>query len=91
MTKSQRIFFSHYLGRTFPRCKSRIRFHKSILKLIAVVLSAQTTDIGGNKVTKGFKYPPLNDLMHADVEDVHGLIQGKRMVYTKINLKINHH
>jgi len=77
MTKSQRIFFSHYLEELFPDAKAELDFTNHFELIVAVVLSAQTTDIAVNKVTKGLfhKYPTPYDLMHADVNDVMSLIQ----------------
>lgn len=72
MTKSQRIFFSHYLEELFPDARAELDFTNHFELLVAVVLSAQTTDIAVNKVTKNLfrKYPTPYDLMDADVDDV---------------------
>lgn len=72
MTKSQRIFFSHYLEELFPDAKAELDFTNHFELLVAVVLSAQTTDIAVNKVTKDLfrKYPTPFELMDADLEDV---------------------
>lgn|SRR5690554_3385703 len=85
MTKSQRIFFSHYLEELFPDAKAELDFTNNFELIVAVVLSAQTTDIAVNKVTKDLfrKYPTPNDLMHADVEDVMDTIKTIGLYKTK--------
>ncbi|CDR31305.1 Endonuclease III [Acholeplasma oculi] len=85
MTKSQRIFFSHYLEELFPDAKAELNFTNHFELIVAVVLSAQTTDIAVNKVTKELfkKYPTPNDLMHADIQDVMRLIQSIGLYKTK--------
>ena len=85
MTKSQRIFFSHYLEELFPDAKAELDFTNNFELIVAVVLSAQTTDIAVNKVTKDLfkKYPTPNDLMHADVEDVMETIKTIGLYKTK--------
>src|SRR5690606_28281071 len=85
MTKSQLIFFSHYLEELFPDAKAELDFTNHFELIVAVVLSAQTTDIAVNKVTKELfkKYPTPNDLMHADIQDVMRLIQSIGLYKTK--------
>lgn len=85
MTKSQRIFFSHYLEELFPDAKAELDFTNNFELIVAVVLSAQTTDIAVNKVTKDLfkKYPTPNDLMHADVEHVMETIKTIGLYKTK--------
>ena len=85
MTKSQRIFFSHYLEELFPDAKAELDFTNNFELIVAVVLSAQTTDIAVNKVTKDLfkEYPTPNDLMHADVEDVMETIKTIGLYKTK--------
>lgn len=85
MTKSQRIFFSHYLEELFPDAKAELDFTNNFELIVAVVLSAQTTDIAVNKVTKDLfrKYPTPNDLMHADVDDVMDTIKTIGLYKTK--------
>ncbi|WP_264229945.1 endonuclease III [Acholeplasma laidlawii] len=85
MTKSQRIFFSHYLEELFPDAKAELDFTNNFELIVAVVLSAQTTDIAVNKVTKDLfrKYPTPNDLMHADIDDVMDTIKTIGLYKTK--------
>lgn len=85
MTKSQRLFFSHYLEELFPDAKAELDFTNHFELLIAVVLSAQTTDIAVNKVTKELfrKYPTPADLMIAELEDVMSTIKTIGLYKTK--------
>src|SRR5690606_28630207 len=85
MTKSQRIFFSNYLEELFPDAKAELDFTNNFELIVAVVMSAQTTDIAVNKVTKHLfhKYPTPHDLMHANVDDVMQIIQSIGLYKTK--------
>lgn len=85
MTKSQRIFFSHYLEELFPDAKAELDFTNHFELIVAVVLSAQTTDIAVNKVTKALfkKYPTPKDLMDANLEDVMSTIKTIGLYKTK--------
>ena len=85
MTKSQRIFFSHYLEALFPDAKAELDFTNNFELIVAVVLSAQTTDIAVNKVTKPLfkKYPTPEKLMHANLEDVMEIINSIGLYKTK--------
>nr|WP_232034478.1 endonuclease III [Acholeplasma hippikon] len=70
-------FFQDYLEELFPDAKAELDFTNHFELLIAVVLSAQTTDIAVNKVTPAlFKnYPTPFDLAKAEVTDVENLIK----------------
>ena len=85
MTKSQRIFFSNYLEELFPDAKAELDFTNNFELIVAVVMSAQTTDIAVNKVTKHLfkKYPTPHDLMHAHIDDVMQIIQSIGLYKTK--------
>jgi endonuclease-3 len=85
MTKSQRIFFSNYLEELFPDARAELDFTNNFELIVAVVMSAQTTDIAVNKVTKNLfnKYPTPYDLMHANVEHVMAIIQSIGLYKTK--------
>ena len=85
MTKSQRIFFSHYLEALFPDAKAELNFTNNFELIVAVVLSAQTTDIAVNKVTKPLfkKYPTPEKLMHANLEEVMEIINSIGLYKTK--------
>lgn len=85
MTKSQRIFFSHYLEELFPDAKAELDFENNFELIVAVVLSAQTTDIAVNKVTKVlFKYYPTPEkLMDADIKHVMSILKSIGLYRTK--------
>ena len=66
-----------YLDEIYPNPKCELNYNKDYELLIAVVLSAQTTDKRVNKVTEVLfkKYPNLKDLKNADVKDIEKIIR----------------
>lgn len=66
-----------YLDELFPSPRCELNYHKDYELLISVMLSAQTTDMRVNQVTKVLykKYPNLKDLKNADLEDVKSIIK----------------
>lgn len=60
------------MGQLFPEAKAELNYDSPFQLLIAVILSAQTTDVGVNKVTPGLfeAYPTPEALMQADREDI---------------------
>lgn len=60
------------MGELFPEAKAELNHDSPFQLLIAVILSAQTTDVGVNKVTPGLfeAYPTPEALMQADREDI---------------------
>lgn len=62
----------------FPDAHCELNYHNSYQLLIAVVLSAQTTDINVNKVTPVLfeKYPDPYSLSHAQQKDVEEIIHS---------------
>ena len=66
-----------YLDELFPNPKCELDYNKDYELLIAVVLSAQTTDKKVNMVTKELftKYDSLEKLANADVEDIKQIIK----------------
>ena len=60
------------MGQLFPEAKAELNHDSPFQLLIAVILSAQTTDVGVNKVTPGLfeAYPTPGALMQADREDI---------------------
>lgn len=66
-----------YLNELFPDAHCELNYDSIFHLLIAVMLSAQTTDLSVNKVTpKLFEmYPNPIDLMNADLEEVENLIR----------------
>lgn len=60
------------MGKLFPEAKAELDHDNAFQLLIAVILSAQTTDVGVNKVTPALfeAYPEPEDLMNAPLEDI---------------------
>lgn len=60
------------MGKLFPEAKAELDHDNAFQLLIAVILSAQTTDVGVNRVTPGLfeAYPTPEALMQAEVEDI---------------------
>lgn len=65
-----------YLDSLFPNAHCELNYHKDYELLIAIVLSAQTTDKRVNKVTPVLfaKYPTLQALSEAPLEDIEQII-----------------
>ncbi len=66
-----------YLDEIIPNPKCELEYHKDYELLIATMLSAQTTDKRVNSVTKILfqKYPSLEDLKNAPIEDIKNIIR----------------
>lgn len=66
-----------YLDELIPNPKCELNYNKDYELLIAVMLSAQTTDKRVNMVTKELftKYPNLEALKNADIEDLKTIIR----------------
>ena len=66
-----------YLDELFPDAKCELEYSKDYELLIAIMLSAQTKDERVNKVTRilNKKYPSLEKLANADLEDVKSIIK----------------
>lgn len=75
MTKSKLV--REYLDELFPNPKCELNYNNDYELLIAICLSAQTTDKRVNEVTKVLfeKYPKLEDLKTADVKDLEQIIR----------------
>ena len=73
------------LAKLFPDAKCELNYHNVYELSISVILSAQTTDKAVNKVTPGLfeKYPDLDSLSKANVQDVERLIARIGMAKTK--------
>lgn len=79
---------SNYLDELIPKPWCELNFNKDYELLIAIVLSAQTTDKRVNQVTSVLfsKYPDLSSLKNADVEDIMSILRSlgsfrKKSVY----------
>ena len=66
-----------YLDELFPNAHCELNYQKDYELLIAIVLSAQTTDKRVNKVTKVLfkKYPDLKHLSEAPIEEIENIIR----------------
>lgn len=78
MKTNKILVLEEYLDELFPNPKCELEYQKDYELLIAVVLSAQTTDKRVNSVTKILfsKYPTLYDLSKADINDVMDIIRS---------------
>lgn len=84
MTKDLSPIFS-YLDKTFPDAKCALNYSKDYELLIAVMLSAQTTDNAVNKATNVLfkRYPTLEELANADIKDIENIISFLGMYKNK--------
>jgi endonuclease-3 len=64
------------LGEEYPRARIMLRYRDPFQLLVAVILSAQTTDVGVNKVTPVLfeAYPDAASLAAADPADVERIV-----------------
>ena len=78
MTKKSYLTVSNYIDSLFPDAKCELFYTQDYELVIAVMLSAQTTDKAVNNVTKSlFKdYPTLKDLDNASLKDVENHIKS---------------
>lgn len=91
MTKSEkREIISKYLDELFPNPKCELIYHNDYELLIAIVLSAQTTDKRVNMVTPILfsKYPTLEKLSEASIDLLEEILKPigsfrKKAVYVK--------
>lgn len=72
LTKEETTKVIEAMGKIFPDAKAELDHENAFELLVAVILSAQTTDIGVNKVTKGLfeAYPTPEKMMAAELEDL---------------------
>lgn len=78
-------FILSTLNEMFPNAHVELKHNNHFELLVAVVLSAQTTDVNVNKVTPDLfkKYPTPFDMMHADILDIESLIQSIGLFHNK--------
>ena len=78
MTKKEYITVSQYIDSLFPDAKCELFYTRNYELVIAVMLSAQTTDKAVNSVTQSlFKdYPSLEALDNAPIEDIENHIKS---------------
>lgn len=72
LTKEETTKVIEAMGKIFPEAKVELDHKNAFELLIAVILSAQTTDIGVNKVTPALfeSYPSPEKMMDAKLEDL---------------------
>ena len=68
-----------YLDSILPDARCELIYHKDYELLIAVVLSAQTTDKSVNLVTPKLwdRYKSIDELANADIKEVEDIIKSK--------------
>ena len=81
--KNQEIY--EILSRMFPDARCELNFTDPYQLTIAVLLSAQTTDIAVNKVTAVLfaKYPTVKELAQAKLVDVEKIIHSLGLYHNK--------
>ena len=80
-----------YLDEIIPNPKCELNYNKDYELLIATMLSAQTTATRVNEVTKVLfeKYPNLNKLKNANIEDIKEIIRSIGSYNKKAENKID--
>lgn len=78
MTKNQFLEISNYIDSLFPDAKCELFYSRDYELVIAVMLSAQTTDKSVNNVTSVLfkKYPTLKAIYDAPLEDIEESIKS---------------
>ena len=78
LTNKQFLEVSQYLDSLFPNAKCELFYSQDYELVIAVMLSAQTTDKSVNAVTSHLfkKYPTLKSFVDADIKDIEKEIQS---------------
>lgn len=87
--KNKRIF--EYFNELNPNPKIELNYEKDYELLIAVMLSAQSTDKRVNEVTKILfkKYPTLFELSKANINDIENIIRPVGTFTRKANYLLN--
>lgn len=91
MEKLNKDLIFEELGKMFPDAQCELDFRNPFELIVAVTLSAQTTDKRVNIVTKELfeKYNSPEKLMNADYQDVMEIIKSIGLAKTKANNIIN--
>lgn len=91
MKRSSKEYIIENLNRLYPDAHCELNHKDSFELLIAVVLSAQTTDVSVNRVTPALfeKYPDALSLSEASEEDVMRLIHSIGLYKNKSSNIIN--
>lgn len=96
LTKEETVKVIKAMGKIFPEAKAELDHKNAFELLIAVILSAQTTDIGVNKVTPSLfeTYPSPEKMMQAELKDLEekintiGLFRNKAKFIKKTATKL---
>ena len=78
MTKKERALeVAKILEKQYPDPETELDYENEYQLAVAVALSAQTTDVKVNEVTKELfkKYKSWNDLAHAHIQDIQNIIK----------------
>ncbi len=91
MTKKQeaKIIYQE-ISKMYPDAKIELNYQQKHELLIAIMLSAQTTDISVNRVTKNLfsNYKTIEDFAHANISDLESQIKNLGLYHNKAkNLK----
>ena len=91
MKRCSKEYIIENLNKLYPDAECELIHRNNFELLIAVVLSAQTTDASVNKVTKNLfaKYPDAYTLAQANLEDVMSLIKAIGLYQNKAKNIIN--
>jgi endonuclease-3 len=84
-TRERALQIMRRLGALYPQAHIALGFDSPWHLLVAVILSAQTTDTGVNKVTPVLfeRYPEPEDLAGADVLDVEAIVHPTGFYHNK--------
>lgn len=76
--KVDQQYIYNTLAKLFPNAHCELNYGSIFQLTVAVILSAQTTDVSVNKVTPQLfqKYPTVQDLSKAKIEDVESIIKS---------------
>lgn len=91
MLKDKVSYILEEIEKLFPNASCELIYHNVFELIVAVSLSAQTTDKAVNKITPKLfsKYPTPNDLANAKVEDVEDIIKSIGLYKNKSKNIIN--
>ncbi len=83
--KERALEISRKLAESYPDAKIALEYENDFQLLVAVILSAQTTDVTVNKVTPALfeAYPDAASMASADIEDVERLIKSTGFYHNK--------
>jgi len=77
ITKVNTALILDEITKLFPEARCELNYRTNLQLLIAIMLSAQTTDISVNKVTPDLfeKFPTLEALVDADLEAIEATLR----------------